>query len=298
MDGELVQMGHELPAAGLPVLGWDEMISTFLDTKKTSTRRTYGPKLRVMAVELGGCGPAVVTGQQLAAWGRTQWDQLDAGSVAPSTCRGRINAARSLFHFCRIVGQSPISKEVLAFVLPVPKDQVIRPFQVLSADEQGRILGAVEDQERRIVATMLYAGVRASELCKLRATDYHTDEQGRYWLKVRGKGGKSRVVPVGQALAGELGAPGQGDGPLFKSRQGPGHYKRQRIFQIVKAAVARAGIEKRISPHSLRHTAAITWLHAGVPLSVVQQWLGHASLATTQKYLDHVTNGEAHGYMP
>jgi integrase/recombinase XerD len=277
---------------------WDPMITSFLDTMRAaSTRRTYEPTLRTLALELGTMGPAHVSAQELAAWARGVRDAVESGAISPNTGKRRVMAVKSFFKFARTVGQSTLSKDLRAMVLQAPSDQVVKPFQVLATDEQDRLLAAVYGQKRQIVAALLFSGVRASELVKLRKRDYYTDEGGRRWLNVQGKGGKSRPVPVGDKLASELGPTNGGDdGPLFVGRQGS--YTRVRVFQIVKAAVATAGIDKRISPHSLRHTAAITWLRSGVPVTVVQKWLGHSSLATTQKYLDHLENGEAHTFMP
>jgi len=279
---------------------WAEVVGSFLDTRRAAnTQRVYGHRLRMLVLDLGGYGPGDVTGAQLAAWGQGIRALADAGTWAPGTSKGHIMTARSFFHFARALGQSAIGKDVLETILPSPREQVLRPFQVLSITEQAAVLGALEGQDRRIIATLLYSGVRASELCKLRTIDYYTDEQGRRWLAVQGKGGKGRTVPVGRALALELGTPARAAGALFVSRQGSGHYKSRRIAQIVKAAAARAEIDKRISPHSLRHTAAITWLREGkVPVTIVQAWLGHSSLATTQRYLDHIASGEAWAYMP
>jgi len=301
MSGELIQTDLSILDGTRGIVDWQTMIDTYLNTLETeSTRQTYAPTLRRLPDALGGSGPAEVSAQDLAEWARLVRDAVEAEDISPNYGKLRVMAVKSFFRFAYQVGQSNMGKDLRAFVLKSPKEQVVKPFQVLSAKEQGRLLGAVEGQERRILATLLYAGLRVSELCKLRAGDYYADEEGRPWLQVRGKGSKVRTVPVGDSLGAILGAPkSNGNGsPIFPSREGNGYYSRVRIFQMVQGALVRAGIDKRISPHSLRHTAAMAWIKAGVPLPVVQQWLGHASLATTQKYLDHFENGEAHQYMP
>lgn len=298
MTTELVATQGAALATAPSVADWDTVIAAFLDTlKAATTRATYGPTVRGLALELEGAGPADVTGAQLAGWAKGIRDQVQHGELSPNTGKRQVMTAKSFFAFAYATGQSRVGKDMRSYVLQPPAGEVVKPFQVLSVDEQARLLAALEGQDRQIVATLLYAGLRASELCRLSARDYYTDEAGRRWLQVQGKGGKGRTVPVGDRLAAELGTPPGGNGaPLFEGRQG--RYSRVRVFQIVKAAVKRAGIDKRISPHSLRHTAAITWLRAGVPLPVVQQWLGHTSLATTQRYLDHLERGESHQYMP
>ncbi|HUT18978.1 MAG TPA: tyrosine-type recombinase/integrase [Anaerolineae bacterium] len=300
MGSELAQTQTELGLAveQPKVASWGQMIGAFLDTcNAASTRQTYEHKLRDLPRELGGEGPLDVTGQQLAAWSKGIRDQVEAGEVSPNAGKLKVMAVKSLFRFARMLGQSRLDKDMRSVVLRAPREQVVKPFQVLSEAEQDQLLAALKGQDRRIVATLLYAGLRVSELTRLNLRDYYTDEQGRRWLKVSGKGSKDRVVPVGDKLAAELGAPTGGNGePLFEGRQG--RYSRERAYQIVTEAVKRAELDKRITPHSLRHTAAITWLRARVPLTVISKWLGHSGLEPTKRYLDHMENGEAHGYMP
>lgn len=303
-------MNQELIPTSLPLemsdgsiaQDWEMVIEAFLNTRETeSTRRTYAPTLRTFAKEFAHVtGPALIAPQELGEWAMNVRNDVEAGVISPNTGKRKVMTVKSFFKFAYTIGQSRLGKDLRAFVLKPPREQVLKPFQVLNADDQDKLLGAATGQDRRIVAALLYAGLRASELCKLRVSDYYADDDGLCYLVVRGKGGKVREVPVGDKLAPGLGPVNpRGDGtPLFPSRQGDGFYSRVRIFQIVDSALAQAGIERRISPHSLRHTAAMTWLKAGVPLPVIQRWLGHASLATTQKYVDHLEKGEAHGYMP
>ena len=297
MTNELVTtMTNELSTARM--VGWSEAVGAFLDTLMSSaTRATYEHTLRGLAAELGSA-PGDLSAADLGAWAQRQRTMVDAGAISPNTAKRRIMAVKSFFRFTDQVGATRFGRDLRAYVLRAPTGRVVKPFQVLSAAEQKRLLRAAIGQDRRILATMLHGGLRVSELCALRASDYHTDEGGRRWLLVRGKGDKARLVPVGKRLLAVLGEPAAGDGPLFVSRQGSGFYTRTRILQIVTGSLQVAGIGKRISPHSLRHTAAVGWLRAGVPVSLVQKWLGHASLATTQRYLDHLENGESHRYMP
>lgn len=279
---------------------WGAMASSFLDTLNTdNTRQTYGPTVYELA-DLWPGGPATVSAADLASWRASLLDRMEAGALAPKTVKRKLAAARSFFEFARLTGQSNVSKDVRGYVLKLPRADVQRPFQILSETEEAALLDAVTGQPHQIVAVMLYAGLRVSEVCKLRAADYYQDAKGRLWLQVRGKGGKVRQVPVCEALAGILGELRTGDGPLFPSRQRSGngghHYSRARLFQIVTGAIARAGVGKRISPHSLRHTFAMRWV-GEVPLPVLQKWLGHADLSTTQRYVDHFEDGETHKYM-
>lgn len=281
------------------VVPWEAVITSFLDTLETAgTRRTYEPTIRRMADFLGGRGPAEAGADLVASWARSVRESVEAGEISPNTGKKRIMAAKSFFRFAHSVGQSNIGKDLRRFVLKPPKERVQKPFQTLNEEEEARLLEVVNGRHRQMLATMLYAGLRASEVCRLKRTDYYKDADGRRWLLVHGKGGEGRQVPVGYTLAAYLGEPGGNGEPLFQSRQGNGFYHRTRLFQIVQQAIEDAGIGRRISPHSLRHTAAVRWIFKDkVPLSIVQKWLGHKSLATTQKYLDHIENSEAHKYM-
>jgi len=140
---------------------------------------------------------------------------------------------------------------------------------------------------------MLYAtGARISEVVGLDVDDAVLIP-GEESALLRGKGRKERVVPVGRAATGALGAylsrgrsslVGKGDGgaAIFLNTRG-GRLSRQSAWAILKAAAARAGVED-VSPHTMRHSFATHLLSGGADVRVVQELLGHASVTTTQLY--------------
>jgi site-specific recombinase XerD len=139
----------------------------------------------------------------------------------------------------------------------------------------------------RVLLTVLYGGgLRISEVCGLRWRDLMArDEAGQ--ATVFGKGGKTRAVllsastwKVLMALRGE--APS--DAPVFRSRKG-GALDPSAVHRVVKAAAARAGLPSEVSAHWLRHAHASHSLDRGAPIHLVQATLGHASVATTGRYL-------------
>jgi len=148
----------------------------------------------------------------------------------------------------------------------------------------------------RAILELLYAtGIRVSELVELPLRALDVDEG---FLTVFGKGAKERLVPVGgpalrvlqrylRELRGRLegtGAGGRrGEGRVFLSVRG-GPLSRQAVFNLVRKAAAWAGIERAISPHTLRHTFATHLLEGGADLAAVQELLGHADISTTQIY--------------
>ncbi|PTX97330.1 hypothetical protein DB346_20205 [Verrucomicrobia bacterium LW23] len=146
------------------------------------------------------------------------------------------------------------------------------------------------------IMELLYAsGLRANEIVTLRAEQTFLDQRV---VRVLGKGSKERVVPFGEraaaAIARWLKA---GRAELAHAKTGPELFLNQngvklttvRLWQIVKEVMKRAGIEKEVYPHLLRHAFATHLLSHGADLRVIQEMLGHASLATTQMYthVDH-----------
>jgi len=137
---------------------------------------------------------------------------------------------------------------------------------------------------------MYACGLRASEAIGLELGDLDLDGG---ILRARGKGSKERIVPVGsKAIASlrgylERGRPrlvGLGDEPhIFVNRRG-GRLSRQGLYKIVQRHAKAAGLDERMSPHTLRHTFATHLLSGGCDLRSLQEMLGHADIATTQIY--------------
>lgn len=158
---------------------------------------------------------------------------------------------------------------------------------MLEAIDLTRPLGL---RDRAMLELFYSSGLRLSELCGLKLENYDTDER---FLRVTGKGNKTRVVPVGeparQALDAYLAKERR---QLVKRRTGSevflsirgGRLSPDRVREIVKERAAQAGIDRRIYPHLLRHSFATHLLEGGADLRVIQELLGHADIATTQIY--------------
>lgn len=153
-------------------------------------------------------------------------------------------------------------------------------------------LSSPEGQRNRAILEMLYScGLRVSELTGLRISDIQMNEG---FIRVRGKGSKERLVPVGSNALHHVNmyrkevrpqmpvVKGQED-ILFLNRRGRG-LSRVMIFQIIRQAAQEAGIQKTISPHTLRHSFATHLIEGGADLRAVQEMLGHASITTTEIY--------------
>jgi len=135
------------------------------------------------------------------------------------------------------------------------------------------------------IVELLYAsGLRVSELVGL---DLHDVDLVGMTVRVLGKGGKERIVPFGgaadRALRAHLGERGAAAGAVFLNRRG-GRLTVRSVHTIVHRRAAAAGIGRRVSPHTLRHTFATHLLDSGADLRMIQELLGHSRLSTTQRY--------------
>ncbi len=168
--------------------------------------------------------------------------------------------------------------------------------ETLSPKEVDKLLAApAEDTPFAIRDTalleMFYAtGLRVSELCNLALDDIHFDAG---YLRCMGKGRKERIVPFSAAAAAHLNkyldearpffAKDPGERTILLTRRGT-KFSRKSVWKLVKGYTRKAGINKSISPHTLRHSFASHLLQNGAPLRVIQEMLGHADIATTQIY--------------
>jgi site-specific recombinase XerD len=177
------------------------------------------------------------------------------------------------------------------------------PAEILTGDEVKALLGACSTRaptgvrNRALIATMYRGGLRISEALALRPKDL--DRQAGTVRVLQGKGGKSRTVGFDPAAFGlierwldrraELRINGRHR--LFCTLDGkpldPSY-----VRHLLPRLASKAGIEKRVHPHALRHTHAAELAREGVPLNVIQAQLGHSNVATTSRYLAHIAPAE------
>lgn len=225
-------------------------------------------------------------GQPMAALriGDVQGYAASLDGLASASRANALAAVKSLLSFAQEVGYLRINVGK-AVKLPAVKETLAE--RIMGEADAMRLVALEPDPRNRAMLTMLYgAGLRVSELCGLRWRDLAPrDAAGQ--VTTMGKGGKTRAVLLSantwrtvQALRGDAGA----DDPVFLSRKG-GHLDPATAWRIVKTAAARAGLSPDVSPHWLRHAHASHSLDRGAPLSLVKDTLGHASVATTGRYL-------------
>jgi integrase/recombinase XerC len=161
-------------------------------------------------------------------------------------------------------------------------------FRLLDSIHSNSILDL---RNRAIFETLYSCGIRVSELVGLNTRDV---DFGQDLIRVFGKGGKERIVPIGkkalgaisnyrQHLKGERKISSKLDGPLFLNKN-MGRLTARSVARILDKLVTACGLLTPVSPHTLRHTFATHMLDAGADLRAVQELLGHMSLSTTQKY--------------
>jgi integrase/recombinase XerD len=220
---------------------------------------------------------------------RRYLERLAAAGLAPSTRARRLSALRQFHRFLFAEGyaaQDPTARQ------KGPKAR--RPLpRVLAEGEAGALAdaaAAVEGAEGVRLACLvelLYGGgLRISELVGLPLSALDLKAK---MLRIRGKGGKERLVPLPPralaALKAHLRTLPKGARRLYPSRGAQGHLTRQRAGQLLKALALKAGIDpERLSPHVLRHAYASHLLAHGADLRSVQSLLGHADIATTEIY--------------
>jgi len=216
------------------------------------------------------------------------------GMSVRSTARN-VSSIRSFFRFLAregVVPGSPIAETRAPKIgRPLPKYLTVSQVERLLA-APGNTLEGIRD---RAMLTLLYAsGLRASEVVTLRMENV---DRNAGFLRVLGKGGKERVVPVADRALDDLESYLASARPtflkkkavsaLFLSKRGKA-ITRQTLWNRIKHWARIAGIDEKISPHTLRHSFAGHLLAGGADLRVVQAMLGHADIATTQIYT-HVT---------
>lgn len=181
-------------------------------------------------------------------------------------------------------------------VLELPRFRQSLP-QVLTVVEIDRLIAAIDmskphaQRNRAIIETLYGCGLRVSELICLKISDLFQKEA---FIKVTGKGNKQRVVPIGREALKHIGLYLDGarrevdvasefTDHLFLNRLGRS-LSRVMVFTIIKQLCQSAGIKKKVSPHTLRHSFATHLVEGGADLRAVQEMLGHESITTTEVY--------------
>lgn len=278
-------------------------IEWFANITNASTRRAYENALKDFMAFTGIARPEdfrIVTRSHVIAWR----DALAQRGLIGQTVRHRLAALSSLFeHLC---DSNAVTHNPVKGVKRPPVESYEGKTPALGDHQARKLLEAPGDvdvkskRDRAILATLLYHALRREELCKLTLKDFRHERRGVPHLKVSGKGGKTRYVPLHPAASGlihdYLEADGRAldvNGPLFRplrnnrpasAATGAHAITADGVYKIVRAYSKALGFE--IGAHALRATAATNALDHQADIAKVQEWLGHANIATTRIY-DH-----------
>lgn len=223
-----------------------------------------------------------------------------------------LSAFRSFLGWCSDMGGLPFPLRMAERLLRVPRAEVVRPYQTLTRGEVERLVEVCESlRDKALVLVMLGSGIRVSEVQGLDCSDLvDVDGEPVLWIR-RGKGNKDRMVPIAEEvseaiqryLASASRRVGEA-GPLFlaedrgvEARESArlSHYG---VRFILVAAVAKAGIAKRITPHALRHTFGMEFQRNSGDLNKTAKVMGHSTLRPTLRYTDHLQLAELRENLP
>ena len=219
--------------------------------------------------------------------------EIIKNNIATSSLIRKLSAIRQFYHY--LVSEGVIKIDPTAHI-PLPKRPHYLP-NTLTVDEVLALIEApdistIAGIRNRTMLELLYAsGLRVSELVGLTMTNLHLESN---YILVRGKGSKERIVPINEVakywIKKYLDEREVESDFLFPGRKPQNHLTRMAFFKIIKNEAKRAGITTDISPHSLRHSFATHMLEGGADLRIIQELLGHSSIATKEIYTHVSTN--------
>lgn len=255
-----------------------------------NTIDAYRHDLHLLLIHLSGQGltPTDVKLddlQRFAAW-------IHERGIGPKSQARILSGVRTFYHYLVVDGYLEVDPTELLESPHLPKHLP----EYLTTEEVDRLEAAIDltsaegHRNRAIIEVFFSCGLRVSELVELKLSNLFLNER---FMRVVGKGGKERLVPISQRAVGELELwfddrrrmrikPGEDD-YVFLNRRGH-HLTRTMILIMVKRLGEAAGIKKTLSPHTLRHSFATAPLRGGTDLRVIQVLLGHADIATTEIY--------------
>jgi site-specific recombinase XerD len=278
-----------------PELEW------FANIDNARTRRAYQIDLKDFMSFVGITHPSdfrLVTRAHLIAWRK----DLEQRQLGGATIRRKLAALSSLFEY--LCERNAVESNPVKGVKRPPVDSYEGKTPALG-DHQARALLHAPDAEtlkgkrdRAILSTLLYHGLRREELCLLKVRDL-TARRGVLHLRVHGKGGKTRYLPLHPGTAGliteyleALGSEQDASSPLFRPVKNNVHKRTDTamtadgVYKLVQVYAGKIGISgiERLGVHALRATAATNALDHQADIAKVQEWLGHANISTTRLY--------------
>ncbi len=304
----LVPVQTSLPVEGLrpPFLGpLEAFLTNALDSKHS--RRAYRRHVQEAFGLMEADSVAAVTPDNLV---RYREGLLQDGR-GQATHAQALSGLRSFLNWCSDMGGLGFPARTMERLLRVPSVEVNKPYVTASPAEIERVLDVASLRDKALVMVMAGGGLRVSEVSNLDCTDL-LDVDGAPALWVRnGKGRKDRLVPVldevMESIHRYLVASGRqvGDpGPLFlgeekgAKKRGLHRLSDWGIRYTLKRRVLAGDVAKRLPPHALRHTFGMEFQRHGKDMNLTAKVMGHSSLRSTQRYVDHLQLAELREHLP
>jgi integrase/recombinase XerD len=273
---------HDGGRLGSPIRSADGLAAAFLVGYAEATRVAYAGDLRAWGAWLDGRGVAPLDAHRVhvEAWARS----MEAADLTPATIARRLAALAGFYDYAvdeGLIARSPVAR------VRRPSRSDESPRLGLDKDEIAGFLAAARESSARdhaLACLLALNGLRVSETLALDISHLST-ERGHRTISLARKGGRKQVAPLAPRTAEAIDAltRGQAAGPVFRTRTGR-RLDRHAAQKAVRRLARAAGVEKTVSPHSLRHSFVTAALDAGVALRDVQDAAGHADPRTTRRY--------------
>ncbi len=270
-----------------------ELIALWLQGKSFNSQDAYRRDIAYFQAFVEHRPLIRVRMEDVAAFAQAMQQQ----GYAASSIRRRLYAVKSLLSFGQKLGYLLVN---VGKPVELPKERDTLAERILSSAEILKLIASGTSRRNQLMLRFLYeTGCRVSEMCQLKWKNLKPrGESGQ--VSLWGKGSKSRQVWLTHELWQELQAfrgLAKANDPVFPSKSGK-HLAPANVRDVVTKAASRAGISEKVSPHWLRHAHASHALERGAPIHLVQATLGHATLATTGRYLHAMPSDSSARYLP
>jgi len=271
----------------------DELVDEWLSGKSANTRKAYLRDVNLWRGFLWQREKLLVTATvtdvkayqgELEQMPRYNRNGDAVGTVSHNTVVRRLNVVKSFYKYAVEIAKVLRDNPATAIGAISPHDRTAE--RILTRDEVLTVIALEPNPRNRVMLRFLYdSGVRISELSRLTWNDFRVRDDGSVVVNILGKGNKRRAVPLPPQTWELLQSVRRDDGDRLFCTAGGIPLSQSQIRRIVRNAAERAGIDRAVSPHWLRHCHATHALRRNADIGMVQSTLGHSNVATTSKYL-------------
>jgi integrase/recombinase XerD len=270
----------QLQTLGALSLSPFDLLNLWLHGKSLHTQKSYRRDFTIFLTFIGDRPITAVTLLEI----QNYVNFLGSQGYQPSTINRKLAAVKSFYSFfnqANLFNSNPTNLITLKTIKNTLSERILSESQVL------KLIDSANSYRDQCLLKLLYAtGGRVAEIVGLTWRDLK-DKGHCGQITLFGKGSKTRTVIISKNVLDEILQLKQGglDSPVFKSRKGTKAITTTQALRIVKAAAKKAGIEGNVSPHWLRHSHASHSLERGASIKLVQESMGHSSIAITERYL-------------